>query len=122
MPSRLIIYRCQSQTILDLLNKKTPIELTNDDELENSPIENTIEWNKKLKFYRLRGEAKKALKTFEIGVRKYQYQPDYITYVSMIELCKEEKDLDNGRYVHRIVENSSVKTNSRLQFLLLVRK
>lgn len=120
LPTRLFIYRCQSQKTVDLLNQKTPIELHADDELENLPIENTIEWNKKLKAYRMRGEAKKALKLFEIGVRKYQYQPDYITYVSMIEMCKEIKDLDNARYVHRQVYRSPVNTNSRIQNLLMV--
>ena len=118
--SRRMTYRCQSQQMLELLNKKAPIENESNDELENLPIENTIEWNKKLKFYRMRGEERKALKLFEIGLRKYRYQPDYITYVSMIEACKDIKDVDNGRYVHRLVHHSSVKENSRLQSLLMV--
>jgi hypothetical protein len=109
--SRRMIYRCQSQQLLDLLNRKA---------LELSPIANTIEWNKKLKYYRIRAEGQKALKLFEIGVRKYQFQPDYITYVSLIEMCKEIKDLENGRYVHRLVHGSSVKENSRIQGALMV--
>jgi hypothetical protein len=112
--------RYQSQKILDLLNKKTPIELETNDELENLPCDNTIEWNKKLKFYRMRGEEKNALKLFEIGLRKYQFQPDYITYISMIELCKDIKDVNNGRYIHRLISNSPVRDNSRIQNLLLV--
>lgn len=117
---RLFIYRYQSQKILDLLNKKTPIELETNDELENLPCDSTIEWNKKLKFYRMRGDEKKALKLFEIGVRKYQFQPDYITYISMIEICKDIKDIDNGRYIHRLVLKSSGRENSRIQTLLMV--
>ena len=38
----------------------------------------------------------------------------------MIEMCKEIKDLDNGRYVHRQVHRSSVNENSRIQNLLMV--
>jgi len=116
----IFILRYQSQKILDLLNKKTPIELETNDELENLPCNNTIEWNKKLKFYRMRGEEKNALKLFEIGLRKYQFQPDYITYISMIELCKDIKDVNNGRYIHRLISNSSIRDNSRIQNLLLV--
>jgi hypothetical protein len=118
--SRLFIYRYQSQNLLDLLNKKAPIETETNDELENLLLENTIEWNKKLKFYRMRGEEKKALKLFEIGLRKYKYQPDYITYISMIEICKEIKDVDNGRFIHRLVINSPVKDNNRIQYTLMV--
>jgi hypothetical protein len=119
--SRIIIYRYQSQKTLDLLNKKTPIELETNDELENLPCDNTIEWNKKLKFYRMRGDEKKALKLFEIGLRKHQFQPDYITYISMIEICKDIKDIDNGRYIHRLILNSpAVRDNSRIQTLLMV--
>lgn len=118
--SRLLINRYQSQKIFDLLNKKSPIELETNNELENLPCDNTIEWNKKLKFYRIRGEEKNALKLFEIGIRKHQFQPDYITYVSMIEICKDLKDIDNGRYIHRLITNSSVRDNTRLQGLLLV--
>ncbi|CAF3825693.1 unnamed protein product [Adineta steineri] len=116
---RLFIYRHQSQKILDLINKKAPIELETNDELENLPCENTIEWNKKLKFYRIRGEEKKALKLFEIGLRKHQFQPDYITYISMLEICKDIKDTDNGRYIHRRIWNSPVRDNSRIQTLLM---
>lgn len=119
---QMFIIRCQSQKTLALLNSKSPIELDVDDELEKLQIENTIDWNKKLKFYRMRGESKRALKLLEIGIRKYQFQPDYITYVSMIELCKEIKDLENGRYVHRQVYHSSVNGNSRIQNLLMVRR
>ena len=117
---RLFIYRHQSQKTLDLLNKKVPIETEHNDELENIPCENSIEWNKKLKFYRMRGEEKKSLKLFEIGLRKYQFQPDYITYISMIEICKDIKDVDSGRYIHRYIWNSSVRDNSRIQTLLMV--
>ncbi len=118
--SRIFIYRHQSQKTFDLLNKKTPIEIETNDELENLTCENTIEWNKKLKSYRIRGEEKKALKLFEIGLRKYQFQPDYITYISMIEICKDIKDVDNGRYIHRLISNSQVRDNSRIQTLLMV--
>jgi hypothetical protein len=120
MHSRLFIYRQQSQNIVDLLNKKTPIEIESNDELENLPCENTIEWNKKLKSYRIRGEGKKALKFFEIGLRKHQFQPDYITYISMLELCKDIKDVDNGRYIHRQILNTEVRDNTRIQSLLMV--
>ncbi|CAF0788681.1 unnamed protein product [Adineta ricciae] len=116
---RLFICRHQSQKLVDLINKKTPVELETNDELENHPCENTIEWNKKLKAYRMRGEGNKALKFFEIGLRKYAFQPDYITYISMLELCKEIKDLDNGRFIHRRIWNSSVRENSRIQTLLM---
>jgi hypothetical protein len=119
-PLKLCIYRYQSQKILDLLNKKTPIETETNDELENLPLDNTIEWNKKLKFYRMNNEEKKALKLFEIGLRKHKFQPDYITYISMIEMCKDINDIDNGRYIHRIIHNSQVKDNSRIQNLLMV--
>lgn len=120
MHSRLFIYRQQSQNIVDLLSKKTPIEIESNDELENLPCENTIEWNKKLKSYRIRGEGKKALKFFEIGLRKHQFQPDYITYISMLELCKDIKDVDNGRYIHRQILNTEVRDNTRIQSLLMV--
>lgn len=114
--------RCQSQKTLDLLQSQAPIELAADAELENLPVENTIEWNKKLKSYRMRGDSQRALKLFEVGIRKHRYQPDYITYVSMIEMCKEVKDLENGRYVHRQIYQSPVNTNSRIQSLLMVRR
>jgi hypothetical protein len=120
-PLRIFIYRYQSQKILDLLNKKAPVENETNDELEKLTCENTIEWNKKLKFYRMRNEEKNALKLFEIGLRKHQFQPDYITYISMIEVCKDIKDIDNGRYLHRLVHNSHVRDNSRIQTLLMVR-
>ena len=119
---RLFITRFQSHKTLQLLQSKAPIENETDGELENLPIESTIEWNKKLKFFRMRGESKRALKLFEIGIRKYQYQPDYITYVSMIEMCKDIKDLDNGRYIHRQIYQSPVNSNSRIQSLLMVRR
>ncbi|UJR23443.1 hypothetical protein I4U23_026448 [Adineta vaga] len=116
---QLFICRHQSQKILDLINKKAPVELETNDELENLPCENTIEWNKRLKAYRMRGESNKALKLFEIGLRKHQFQPDYITYISMLEMCKDIKDVDNGRYIHRRIWNSSVRENTRIQTLLM---
>ena len=121
-PALKFFVRCQSQKTLDLLQNKAPIELTADAELENLPVENTIEWNKKLKSFRVRGDSQRALKLFEIGIRKHRYQPDYITYVSMIEMCKEVKDLENGRYVHRQICQSPVNSNSRIQSLLMVKR
>ncbi|CAF2414978.1 unnamed protein product [Rotaria sp. Silwood2] len=117
---RLFICRYQSQRLLDLLNKKTAIEIEKNDELEKLPLENTIEWNKKLKFYRMRNEEKNALKLFEIGIRKYQFQPDYITYISMLEICKDIKDVDSGHYLHRLINKSPVRDNSRIQTLVMV--
>lgn len=116
------IFNCryQSQKALDLLNKKAPIEIEPNDDLENLPCGNTIEWNKKLKAYRMRGEEKKALKLFEIGLRKHRFQPDYITYISMLELCKDIKDVDNGRYIHRHILTTPVRDNTRIQSLLMV--
>lgn len=116
----LVICRYQSQKFFDLLNRKTPIECESNDELENLPCENPIEWNKKLKSYRIHGEGKKALKLFEIGLRKHQFQPDYITYISMLELCKDIKDVQSGRYIHRHIINTPVRDNSRIQTLLMV--
>ena len=120
--SRVFIYRQQSQKVFDLLNKKVPIEIEPNDELENLPCPNTIEWNKMLKAYRIRGDGKKALKFFEIGLRKHQFQPDYITYISMLELCKDIKDVESGRYIHRYISNTDVKNNTRIQGLLMVRQ
>ena len=120
MNSRLLLHRHQSQQMLDTLNEKKTLERESNDQLESVPLENTIDWNKKLKFHRMRGEEKIALKLFEIGVRKYQYQPDFITYVSMLEICKDIKDLDSGRYVHRLILKSSVRDNSRVHSLLMV--
>lgn len=117
---RLFICRYQSQRLLDLLNKKASIENEANDELESLPLENTIEWNKKLKHYRMRGEQKKALKLFEIGVRKHQFQPDYITYISMLEICKDIKDVDSGHYIHRVINQTNVRDNSRIQNILMV--
>lgn len=119
-PRLLLLCRHQSQTIAELLDRKAPVEVQPNDELENLPCADTIEWNKKLKAYRMRGEGPKALKLFEVGVRKHRFQPDYITYISMLELCKEIKDVDNGRYVHRHIWNSPVRDNSRIQSLLMV--
>lgn len=121
LQTRLIIQRYQSQAMSERLNRKAPVEAEQNDNLEKEAIENTIEWNKKLKFHRLRGEPNTSLKIFEIGIRKYQYQPDYITFVSMLEICKEIKDVDNGRYIHRIIETSPMKSNSRIQYLLMVK-
>lgn len=117
---RLFIQRNQSQKIFDLLKKKTPIENEINNELENLSCPNTIEWNKKLKFYRMQNEEQKALKLFEIGIRKHQFQPDYITYIIMLELCKDIKDVDNGRFIHRVIANSSIRDNTRIQNLLFV--
>ncbi|CAF3015252.1 unnamed protein product [Rotaria socialis] len=117
--SRLFICRYQSQRLLDLLNKKAAIENEYNDELETLPLGNTIEWNKKLKSYRMRNQEKNALKLFEVGIRKHQFQPDYITYISMLEICKDIKDVDSGQYIHRIINKSSVRDNSRLQLVLM---
>ncbi|CAF4243967.1 unnamed protein product [Rotaria magnacalcarata] len=117
--SRLFICRYQSQRLLDLLNKKAVIENENNDELETLPLGNTIEWNKKLKAYRMQSQEKNALKLFEVGIRKHQFQPDYITYISMLEICKDIKDVDSGKYIHRIINKSSVRDNSRLQIVLM---
>ena len=114
------ICRYQSQKFIDLLNRKSPVESESNDELENLTCENPIEWNKKLKSYRIHGEGKKALKLFEIGLRKHRFQPDYITYISMLELCKDIKDVDNGRYIHRHISTTPVRDNSRIQTLLMV--
>lgn len=116
----LFICRYQSQKFLDLLNRKTSIETESNDELENLPCDNPIDWNKKLKSYRIQGEGKKALKLFEIGLRKHQFQPDYITYISMLELCKDIKDVQSGRYIHRHIITTPVRDNSRIQTLLMV--
>ncbi|CAF0935814.1 unnamed protein product [Rotaria sordida] len=116
---RLFICRYQSQRLLDLLNKKAAIEVEHNDELEKLPLQNTIEWNKKIKFYRMRNEEKNALKLFEIGIRKYEFQPDYITYISILEICKDIKDIDSGHYIHRLINKSSVRDNSRIQSLLM---
>ena len=67
---RRFIYRFQSQNFWDRLNQKSPIESDIDHQLESLPIDNTIEWNKKLKSFRVRGDTKKALQLFEIGIRK----------------------------------------------------
>lgn len=117
---RLFIYRHQSQKLLGLLDKKAAIEVENNEELEKLPCENTIDWNKQLKAYRMRGEERNALKFFEIGIRKYQFQPDYITYISMLEICKDIKDVDSGHYIHRLINKSPVRENSRIQTLLMV--
>ena len=116
----LFICRSQSQKFFDVLNRKTPIEIQSDEQLENLPCENAVEWNKKLKSYRMQGQGQQALKLFEIGLRKHRFQPDYITYISMLELCKDISDVDNGRYIHRQILNTPIRDNTRIQTLLMV--
>ena len=105
-------FHCQSKTNK---SKKTSIENEINDELENLPCDNAIEWNKKLKYYRLNNQEKKALKLFEIGSFVYVHF-DYGTLIGKLVSCdiirKDQEDtkvtfaveFDHGRVCTDIPE------------------
>jgi pentatricopeptide repeat protein len=55
---------------------------------------NTIQWNKTFRTHQINGNHQQALKLFQIGIEKKTFQPNSVTYLTILDSSKELTDDD----------------------------
>ncbi|CAF0905194.1 unnamed protein product [Rotaria sordida] len=88
---------------------------------------NTIQWNKTIRNHQLNGNYQQALKLFQIGIEKKTFQPNSVTYLTMLDICKELKSLSTIRTIHHLIDSSKnlnnndddIYNNPRIRSLLM---
>lgn len=90
------------------------------------PPPNTIQWNKMIKNHQANGNYQQALKLFQVGIDKQTFQPDSVTYLTVIDICKQSKALPTLRTIHQLIDSSKtrpnhedVSKNARIRSLLM---
>ncbi|CAF4657550.1 unnamed protein product [Rotaria sp. Silwood1] len=73
---------------------------------------NTIQWNKTIRNHQLNGNYQQALKLFQIGIEKKTFQPNSVTYLTMLDICKELKSLSTLRTIHDLIDSSKNLNNN----------
>ncbi|UJR23660.1 hypothetical protein I4U23_026644 [Adineta vaga] len=72
---------------------------------------NTNQWNKTIRTHQINGNYRQALKLFQIGIEKNTFQPNSVTYLTMLDICKQLKSLPTVRTIHNLID--STKTNDQ---------
>lgn len=89
------------------------------------PSANTIQWNKTIRSHQINGNHQQALKLFQIGIEKKTFQPNSMTYLTILDICKELKSLSTLRTIHHLIDssknddNDDVYHNSHIRSLLM---
>lgn len=75
---------------------------------------NTIQWNKTIRNHQVNGNYQQALKLFQLGIEKKTFQPNSVTYLTMLDICKELKSSSTLRTIHQLIDlsKSSAHNNS----------
>lgn len=87
----------------------------------------TIQWNKTLRSHQTNGKHDQALKLFELGIDKKSFQPNSVTFLTMIEVCRDMKCLKSLKFIERLINQSKndpsdheeIYQNSRVRSLLM---
>lgn len=88
----------------------------------------TIQWNKTIKSHQINGNYQQALRLFQMGIEKQTFQPNSVTYLTMLDICKELKSLSVLRTIHQLIDssknlhnndNDDIYNNPRIKSLLL---
>ncbi|CAF1630673.1 unnamed protein product [Adineta ricciae] len=85
---------------------------------------NTSQWNKTIRTHQSNGNYQQALKLFQIGIEKNTFEPNSVTYFTMLDICKELKSLPLARTIHNLVDASrnhdqEVFSDPRIRSLLM---
>ena len=88
------------------------------------PNVNTIQWNKTIRTHQQNGNYQQALKLFQIGIEKKTFQPNSVTYLTILDICKELKSLPTLRTIHNLIDSSQnhdddISNNPRIRSLLM---
>ena len=66
----------------------------------------TIQWNKTIRHQQMNGNYQQALQLFQIGIEKKSFQPNSVTYLTILDICKEIKSLSTVRKIHNLIDSS----------------
>jgi hypothetical protein len=84
---------------------------------------NTIQWNKTIRAHQINGNYQQALKLFQIGIEKKTFEPNSVTYLTILDICKELKSLSTLRTIHHLIDSSKndeeIYNNPRIRSLLM---
>ncbi|CAF1301223.1 unnamed protein product [Adineta steineri] len=89
------------------------------------PNVNTIQWNKTIQNHQSNGNYQQALKLFQLGIEKNTFQPNSVTYLTILDICKELKSLPTVRKIHHLIDesknlnNDDIQNNPRIRSLLM---
>ena len=87
----------------------------------------TIEWNKTIRNHQMNGNHQQALKMFQLGIEKNAFQPNSVTYLTIIDVCKQMNSLPTLKMIHQLIESSNkspvdaqeIGDNPRIRSLLM---
>jgi pentatricopeptide repeat protein len=85
---------------------------------------NTIQWNKTIRNHQANGNYQQALKLFQLGIEKQTFQPNSLTYLTILDICKELKSLSTVRTIHQLIDSSKtidedISNDPRIRSLLM---
>lgn len=80
---------------------------------------NTIQWNKTIRTHQNNGNFQQAWKLFQLGIEKKTFQPDSVTYLTILDVCKQLKSLPTIRTVHQLIDSSNISNNPRIRSSLM---
>ena len=74
---------------------------------------NTVQWNKTLRNHQANRNYEQALKLFQIGVEKRTFEPNAVTCITMLDICKEMKSLSTLRTIHQWIDTTKASNASQ---------
>lgn len=80
---------------------------------------NTIQWNKTIRTHQNNGNYQQALKLFQLGIEKKTFQPDSVTYLTILDVCKQFKSLPTIRNIHQLIDSSNISNDPRIRSSLM---
>ena len=80
---------------------------------------NTIQWNKTIRTHQNNGNYQQALKLFQLGIEKKTFQPDSVTYLTILDICKQFKSLPTIRNIHQLIDSSNISNDPRIRSSLM---
>ena len=80
---------------------------------------NTIQWNKTIRTHQNNGNYQQALKLFQLGIEKKTFQPDSVTYLTVLDICKQMKSLPIIRTIHQLIDSSNLSYDPRIRSSLM---
>lgn len=78
------------------------------------PVKNLVNWNSLISGYAQNGFCEEALEAFS-KMQVERFEPDEVTFTSVLSACAQLGSLDAGREIHRMINHKRIKLN---QFIL----
>ncbi|KAH7307720.1 hypothetical protein KP509_22G073800 [Ceratopteris richardii] len=85
---------------------------------DRMPQHNVISWTSLIRIYAQHGQYKTAFSAFE-AMQEKGVSPNWVTFVTLLDLCLNEEAHDEGRILHTCIVDSGVESNPSVSTTLI---